>query len=336
MTDDIVVGLQDGRVRLLPHSDEWKHLYQLEKERLETALAPYRGTLVLDFQHVGSTSIPGIPAKPIIDIAVAVTDHDAARVTVEPLERLGYVYLGEHEVPGRHFFYLGEATTTGRTHHLHMLELKSQEWRQQLGFRDYLTNHPATAAAYADLKTHLSQLYPEDRPAYLDGKAPFITEVLRLSVPEGPLLWTTLHDHDSGISLAYSQQVADQPVRVEIGQTGVSRRIHAMSEDRRALYFEVAVYDAGLEVREAYAQMTGELRDRFDTLVLTELRQTTLGSRPAEQFSVAWDQMRREVYYVRGGGLLFRIIYDPRGPLNLAILDNLSLPGEAIPAQPQG
>jgi GrpB-like predicted nucleotidyltransferase (UPF0157 family) len=140
---------------------------------LQAAIGPH----VLDIQHVGSTSIPGMIAKPIIDIGIAVTSFEGARVCIQPIEQLGYVYRGEHGIPRRHFFVKGEP----RTHHLHINEMDSREWENQVLFRDYLVQHAGLAEEYATLKTQLAQRYRTDREAYLDGKAPFIERVLEMA-----------------------------------------------------------------------------------------------------------------------------------------------------------
>ncbi|MEZ4518565.1 MAG: GrpB family protein [Chloroflexota bacterium] len=314
MVDDHIVGLQDGRVRLVPHSPEWARLFAEEKQRLQTALTAYMPDIVRDIQHVGSTSIPGIPAKPIIDIALVVDDFEKTPPVIETLQQMGYIYLGTDVVPGRHFFYLGEATTTGRTHHLHMFEQSSREWQQTTGFRDYLLAHPATAAAYGELKAELALEFAEDRPGYLDGKAPFITQVLRLSVLERPMLWTTVHDSETALSFRYSQDVVDQPVTLEHGRIGDSRRFHLLTADRCLLYFEVAVYEQFGDRQQAYEQFVAGLRDKFADLTTTELHDTRVGDMPAVQFGFAWDDMRREAVFMQRDDTLVRIIYDPRGP----------------------
>lgn len=324
MVNDNIVGLQDGTVRLVPHSADWAALFANERTRLERALAPYMGTIVLDIQHVGSTSIPDIPAKPIIDIAVVVTDFEQARAAIGAIRALGYTYLGENEVPGRHFFYLGEGNTTGRTHHLHMFEQSSREWRQTAGFRDYLIGHPSTAAAYGALKTELALHFAEDRPAYLEGKAEFITQVLRLSVPERPLLWTTIHDLDTGLSFSYSQDVVAQTVTLDQRRSGASRYVRLWTVDRRSLYFELTVYEDDPDLTSIMARFTAELRQQFAALTLTELPDSTIGGRPAKHLAFAWDDTQREVLYVRSDGTIIRLIYDPRWPLNLAIVETVA------------
>src|SRR5918997_6226716 len=139
-----MLGLQKGTVRLVPHAEVWHQLFAQEEARLRAAL----GGLVAAVEHVGSTAICGISAKPVIDIAAAVREiADAARC-VAPLEGLGYEYRGEHGIPGRHYFTKGEP----RTHHLHVVELGGELWRGHLLFRDQLRRHPHLAKEYEDLK----------------------------------------------------------------------------------------------------------------------------------------------------------------------------------------
>jgi GrpB-like predicted nucleotidyltransferase (UPF0157 family) len=168
-----MIGLERGVVKLAPYTAEWKRLFEEEKARLQAAIGPY----VLEIQHVGSTSIPGMMAKPILDIGVAVTSFEEARVCIQPIEQLGYEYRGEHGIPRRHFFVKGDP----RTHHLHMNEIDGREWENQVLFRDYLIQHPGLAREYAALKVELAQRYPTDREAYLSGKEPFIERVLEMA-----------------------------------------------------------------------------------------------------------------------------------------------------------
>lgn len=165
-----MIGLSKGVVRLAPYTAEWERLFEEEKERLQAAIGQY----VLSIQHVGSTAIPGMVAKPIIDIGIAVTDLDQARVCIQPVEQLGYEYRGEHGIPRRHYFAKGDP----RTHHIHMNEIRGRDWQNQVLFRDYLIQHPESAEEYAALKVALATQYAADREAYLAGKAPFIERTL--------------------------------------------------------------------------------------------------------------------------------------------------------------
>ncbi len=165
-----ILGLEQGVVKLAPYTPEWLRYFELEKASLQAVL----GDTILDIQHVGSTSIAGMLAKPIIDIAIAVADFEQAKTCVPLVESLGYKYKGEFGIPRRHYFVKGNP----RLFHLHMNEVDSCEWQNTLLFRDYLRNHPDVAEEYAQLKQRLARRYPHDREAYLEGKSAFIKDVL--------------------------------------------------------------------------------------------------------------------------------------------------------------
>ena len=169
-----MIGLERGIVRLEPHDPRWALRYHQERARLAAALGPN----VLDLQHVGSTAIPGILAKPILDIAAAVASFEAATVCLAPLEALGYLYRGENGIPRRHYFV--QRTPDGETTliNLHMLEIDSAEWENHLLFRDYLRAHSEEAQAYAALKRQLMEQFRHDRLAYTEGKAALIARIL--------------------------------------------------------------------------------------------------------------------------------------------------------------
>ncbi len=167
-----MLGLEKGVVRLVPYSSEWIRYFEQEKGALHAAL----GDKILDIQHVGSTSIPGMLAKPIVDIAIAVADFDEARACIPQLESLGYEYKGEFGIPRRHYFVKGDP----RLFHLHMSEIDSLEWQNTLLFRDYLRDHPGAASEYAQLKQQLAARFPQDREAYLDGKSEFVQGILKI------------------------------------------------------------------------------------------------------------------------------------------------------------
>ena len=161
---------------MVPYDPEWVRLFAEEKARLQAVIGAY----VLDIQHVGSTSVPGMVAKPILDIAIAVRNFEEARVCIPPVESLGYAYKGEFGIPRRHYFVKGEP----RTHHIHMNERGSTDWENQVLFRDCLIRHPDLAEEYARLKLELARRFPEDRLAYTDAKAPLIERVLYLARQE--------------------------------------------------------------------------------------------------------------------------------------------------------
>lgn len=175
-----MIGLERGVVRLAPYEDGWARLYEREKARLQDAV----GDQVLDIQHVGSTAISGIVAKPILDIAVAVRSFEAAFACVEPVVALGYEYHGENGIPRRHYFVRRDPDSGQTIVHLHMNEIDGLDWENQVLFRDYLLAHPEAAAEYVAVKQALAAQYPRDRDAYTEGKAAFITRILRLAREE--------------------------------------------------------------------------------------------------------------------------------------------------------
>lgn len=166
-----MLGLPDDIVQVHAYDTGWTALFQAERERIAAAI----GGDVLDIQHVGSTSIPGMIAKPILDIGVAVANFEHAAVCIAPLQALGYEYRGEYGIPRRHYFVKGEPCA----YHLHMVERESDDWRTMTDFRDYLIRHPELARTYAELKQRLAQQFADDRPAYQAGKAAFIEQILQ-------------------------------------------------------------------------------------------------------------------------------------------------------------
>ena len=165
------LGLNRGELRLSPYRDEWPVLFESEKKIIASAI----GDHVRDIQHVGSTSIPGMPAKPILDLGIAVDEFESARTCIEPLTDIGYSFRGEHGTPRRHYFTRGDPTT----HHIHMVEESSDEWTKLIRFRDLLRSDPKMAEDYRTLKLDLWERLPGDRKAYQAAKAAFIGKVLQ-------------------------------------------------------------------------------------------------------------------------------------------------------------
>ena len=135
------------------------------------------GPYVECVEHVGSTSVVGLAAKPIIDILVGVSDWHEATVTIAPLKRVGWEFRGERGIPRRHYF-VKRITTGRRTHHLHMLQVGTRRFTEMLAFRDYLRVHPGAASQYATLKRTLAGRPVPERSDYTDAKAPFIQRIL--------------------------------------------------------------------------------------------------------------------------------------------------------------
>ncbi|WP_454258365.1 GrpB family protein [Pseudoxanthomonas mexicana] len=163
-------GLNPGELRLVTVGPEWALRFSAERDRLSTALGP----VAIDIQHVGSTAVPGILAKPILDIAVAIQSFENGYPLVPLLEALGYEYRGEYGIPLRHYFVHG---IPRRTHHLHVLEQQSTDWERHIRFRDQLRRSPATAAQYSELKLASVSESSGSRDLYQSLKSSFITKI---------------------------------------------------------------------------------------------------------------------------------------------------------------
>lgn len=164
------LGLNSGELRFSPYHDKWPVLFETEQEIIKSAIDDH----IVDIQHVGSTAIIGMPAKPILDIAIAVDDFETARVCIVPLTNLGYTFKGENGIPHRHYFQKGELCT----HHLHMVEETSEEWTKLILFRDYLRSNQRVSEAYRDLKIDLLERTNGDRKSYQAAKSAFIDGVV--------------------------------------------------------------------------------------------------------------------------------------------------------------
>ena len=167
------LGLRRGEVIVVPYDEHWPLLFEQAAAELRTALGP----AILAVHHVGSTAIPGLSAKPILDVLVEVQDFDDARQLVPALRSLGYEFRPEEEIPDRHYFRRPPGGQL-RTHHLSLAEPGSHYHRVTLAFRDALRRDAELAAAYARLKLELTERFPFDRPAYIEGKTHFINAVL--------------------------------------------------------------------------------------------------------------------------------------------------------------
>jgi len=143
-------------------------LYKEEEKELLRVL----GDVIIDVQHIGSTSVPGMIAKPIIDIMVAVKNLGDLALCIGGLEKLHYRFLGTGGRPGRLFFVKGQPENV--THHLHLVEKDSHYWRDNIFFRDYLRTHDNIAKEYAKLKLELAAKFKTDRESYKICKSKFI------------------------------------------------------------------------------------------------------------------------------------------------------------------
>ena len=167
------LGLTAGSVHLAPYSSRWS----LEFESERVTLAGELRSLVVRIEHVGSTAVPGLCAKPIVDIAVAIHDAAAAQPVAAGLERLSYRFAVDAGDEGG-LIYFKESARSIRTHHVHVVAIDDPQWANYLGFRDRLRNDGRLRAQYAVLKRELACLYPSDRDAYTAAKTKFVRDAL--------------------------------------------------------------------------------------------------------------------------------------------------------------
>jgi GrpB-like predicted nucleotidyltransferase (UPF0157 family) len=162
-----------GRIVVRPHDARWPLEYERVRKELEDSLPDW----VLSMDHVGSTSVPGLAAKPIIDILVGVPDLSKGLQLVPVLESLGFEYRSSDDLPDRHYF---PRTVDGlRMHHVSVTEPGSRHFRNTIIFRDALRADPEVAKQYAALKHRLAREVGTIRFAYLNGKSEFILSVLQ-------------------------------------------------------------------------------------------------------------------------------------------------------------
>ncbi len=167
-------------VSIVPYDPRWPELFRQEAEHLLSCLPK---DLIRRIEHFGSTAVPGLAAKPIVDLLVEVTDLQETRVRIVPvLESQGYEYFwrpthGDDGPPFYAWFIKRDPQTGTRTHHIHMVEADFHEHWDRLLFRDYLIAYPEVARAYETLKRRLASAEAGDRVAYTQGKTGFIARV---------------------------------------------------------------------------------------------------------------------------------------------------------------
>ena len=163
--------------RLVPYDRTWPLEFAAEADRIERACEG----LPLALEHIGSTAVPGLAAKPVIDILAGRPGNVSGERFVAAFRQLGYEHKGAYGVPGRNYFRRGSP----RTHHVHLVSRSSAFWREHLLFRDYLRTHPEVAREYETIKRELAALYLQDKERYTDAKGPFIKSIIRRAKQEG-------------------------------------------------------------------------------------------------------------------------------------------------------
>lgn len=159
------LGLEGDANRLVDYNPLWPRAFAEEAARIRAAVGP----LALAIEHYGSTAVPGLRAKPILDLMIGVADIDDGLKMTAPMTALGYDYATNHGIPEHHIFGLG----TARTHLAHVVAHGGDQWRQSLRFRDRLREDARLRAAYQDLKERLAR-ETSSRAAYTDGKTEFV------------------------------------------------------------------------------------------------------------------------------------------------------------------
>lgn len=169
-----MIGLKRGIVELLPHNPLWEDVAAETIKILKSLL----NDVAIDIQHVGSTSIRNICAKPIIDIAVGVDALDSIKPYIGLLEENGIMFRKE-DVKEQLLFVIGDFEKEFRTHHIHVVEWNSIAWNNYINFRDYLNAFPKYAKEYDDLKKKLALEFANNRGNYTAGKQEFIDRILK-------------------------------------------------------------------------------------------------------------------------------------------------------------
>jgi GrpB-like predicted nucleotidyltransferase (UPF0157 family) len=162
-------------VIIVEYNPQWPSIFATEAAKIAEVLSP---DLVVGIDHVGSTAVPGLAAKPIIDLLVSVHSLATAKqIAVSPLEKLGYTYWLDNPDSQRMFFVKGLPPNSPRTHHIHIVASDSS-LQERLLFRDYLRSNPDEALRYAQLKRDLAHQFATDREAYTNGKTEYIQSIM--------------------------------------------------------------------------------------------------------------------------------------------------------------
>jgi GrpB-like predicted nucleotidyltransferase (UPF0157 family) len=162
------------KVEVVPHNPQWRAAFEAEAKSIANAI----GENVVAIHHIGSTAIPNIYAKPIVDLLIEVRDITEVDGQSSAMQSLGYEVKGEFGIPGRRYFRKDNQQGI-RTHQIHAFETGSEQIERHLAFRDYMIAHPEDARKYSELKRKLAEEHPENMDGYIDGKDDFVQEIDR-------------------------------------------------------------------------------------------------------------------------------------------------------------
>ena len=261
------------KVKIVSFNAAWAETFRVESDALE----PVLGNIALGIHHIGSTSIPGACAKPIIDMMPVVTDINLIGSLNYEFEAIGYVPREEFGIPGRRFFT--KDTAGERSHHIHIYQVGHPEIIRHLAFRDYLRSHPEQLAAYCLLKNDLARRYPDDINAYTDGKTVFIREIDKRAAASRSLLPEAI---------------------ILIGPTGSGKTpLGALLEKEGLSCRKCFHFDFGSQLRRYAAHPTGLLSESDLAIVSHSLSSGSLLT--DEQFPIAENLLRAFVEEFRVG-----------------------------------
>ncbi|WP_106497331.1 GrpB family protein [Lentibacillus sp. Marseille-P4043] len=163
------------KVVVTDHNEKWPLMFAEEAAKLRGIF----GSEITSIHHIGSTSVKGLKAKPIIDMMPLVKNIESVDSFNDAMKKIGYEAKGENGIPGRRYFQKGGDT---RTHHVHIFESGNHEGERHIAFRDYLRAHSDTAEKYGNLKESLAKRFPNDVEAYIKGKEQLVLEIERQAI----------------------------------------------------------------------------------------------------------------------------------------------------------
>jgi GrpB-like predicted nucleotidyltransferase (UPF0157 family) len=175
-------------VAIVPYDPAWPQAFAAEKQHLLTCLP---ADMINRIEHFGSTAVPGLAAKPIIDMLIEVRSLPATRGQIVPILQVqGYDYFWRptqgDDIGPFYAFFIKRNSCGIRTHHIHMVERDFPQWSALL-FRDYVIAHPEVAVEYQELKMNLASAHPNDRVAYTEGKSEFVMRITETAKAQGPV-----------------------------------------------------------------------------------------------------------------------------------------------------
>lgn len=167
--------MRTSKVIVMPYHKEWQTDFEKIKNELENAI----GDMVIAIEHVGSTSVQGMSAKPCIDIDVVIKDYSVFDIIVGKLADIGYIHEGDLGIKDREAFKYTDKPHL-QSHHLYVCPQYSAELHRHITFRDYLRTHPEAANEYSKVKEKAAQLFPDDIDSYIEFKSPCIAKLYKL------------------------------------------------------------------------------------------------------------------------------------------------------------